>query len=88
MAAKSKKADIKHGDTLDEIVSALTTKGEARFLHLGKFKVMPKKGGLRYDFKKKKMVPYASYKTVIFTPAEGLHDLINPGNPRRKKRGR
>lgn len=84
----SKKADIKQNgsDIRDQIIEALMKKGRARFMWLGTFKVISKRGGKRYDFKKRTMVPYPSYKTVIFTPAEGLHDMINPKNPRRKKK--
>jgi nucleoid DNA-binding protein len=69
----------------DTLISALLEKGRARFMWLGTFKVVAKAGGKRYDFKKKAMVPHAAYKTVRFTPAEGLYDILNPRHPRRKK---
>lgn len=86
--AKRTKADVRDSGVLDGIVNALISKGSARFLWLGKFRVINKTGGKRYSFKTKAMVPYPAYKTVIFTPAEGIHDLLNPGNPRRKRKKR
>lgn len=79
MRKASRKADIgREADpVIRKITSLLVSKRQVRVVHIGLLKVEKKKGGMRYDFKKQKMVPYPGYKTIVFKPAKDLRDKIN-----------
>ena len=80
---KSKQQDVIAHDTLDTLIGTLRTKKRARFMNLGLFRVIEIKGRQRWDFRQKKMVTIPKFKTLVFTPAEGIKDLLNPS--RKKK---
>lgn len=82
---RSKAADVKDtSGILDQLVENLVTKGSARFMHFGLFKVVSVTGRKRYSFQDRKMVPIPRYITVSFSPAQGLRDMLNEKGRRLK----
>lgn len=72
--------DIKGGDSdlvMEKVTALLVKKGRARVNGFGTFKISKIKGRKRYDFKKKTTVPVESFKTIVFTAADGLREKIN-----------
>lgn len=69
--------DVYAAHVVSEISSLLIRKGMARVSGFGVFKISKIKGRKRWDFKKKKAVPVESFKTIVFTSAEGLREKLN-----------
>lgn len=61
---------------VDQLVHELSTKGSARLVHLGLFRVVPIKGRKRYDFKERRVVSMKPYKQLTFQPAKGIRDIL------------
>lgn len=61
---------------IDQLVGELESKGSARLVHLGLFRVKLIKGKKRYDFKERQVIAVKPYKIIIFTPARGIREML------------
>lgn len=61
---------------VDQLIDELASKGSARLVHLGLFRVALIKGKKRYDFKARKVIAMKPYKQIIFTPARGIREML------------
>lgn len=70
---------IKDSAVVDALVRELSERGSARLVHLGLFRIVEVKGHKRYDFKKRDVVPMKPYKQIIFTPSQGIREMLKSG---------
>ena len=75
---------------VDQLVYELSKGESVRLVHLGLFRVVKQKGHKRYEFKTRKIVAAKPYNQIIFTPAQGIRDMLREGKiaaPRKVERG-
>lgn len=64
---------------VDQLVYELSQTGAVRLVHIGLFRVRKIEGKKRYHFKARKVVAAKPYNQIIFTPAQGIRDMLREG---------